>query len=142
MSTHSILVVDDERDIAAMLEQVLADAGFAPRAVHSGKEAIEAVLADPPDLILLDVSMPGMDGFAVAQMLKADPASATIPIIMVTAQVGRGARVIGLESGAEDYLTKPVDTTELLLKIRNILRLQRRTVRAALSDADAPPGSA
>jgi DNA-binding response OmpR family regulator len=135
MSTHSILVVDDERDIAAMLEQVLADAGFAPRVVHSGKDAIEAVLTDPPDLVLLDVSMPGMDGFAVAQMLKADPASATIPIIMVTAQVGRGAKMIGLESGAEDYLTKPVDTTELLLKIRNILRLQRRTVRAAQSDA-------
>jgi DNA-binding response OmpR family regulator len=136
MSTHSILVVDDERDIAAMLEQVLTDAGFAPRSVFSGKDAIEAVLADPPDLVLLDVSMPGMDGFAVAQMLKADPASATIPIIMVTAQVGRGAKMIGLESGAEDYLTKPVDTTELLLKIRNILRLQRRTVRAAQSDAD------
>jgi DNA-binding response OmpR family regulator len=135
MSTHSILVVDDERDIAAMLEQVLTDAGFAPRSVFSGKDAIEAVLADPPDLVLLDVSMPGMDGFAVAQMLKADPASATIPIIMVTAQVGRGAKMIGLESGAEDYLTKPVDTTELLLKIRNILRLQRRTVRAAQSDA-------
>ena len=134
MSTQSILVVDDERDIAAMLEQVLTDAGFAPRCVFSGKDAIEAVLADPPDLVLLDVSMPGMDGFAVAQMLKADPASATIPIIMVTAQVGRGARLIGLESGAEDYLTKPVDTTELLLKIRNILRLQRRTVRAAQSD--------
>jgi DNA-binding response OmpR family regulator len=131
MSSANILVVDDQPDIAAMLCQVLDHAGFTSRIARSGTEAIGAVLAAPPDLILLDVSMPGLDGFAVAKMLKADPATATIPIIIVSAQAGRGSRVIGLESGAEDYLTKPVDTAELLLKIRNLLRLRKRTTREA-----------
>lgn len=133
MSSASILIVDDQTDIAQMLGQVIASAGFTPRIASSGKEAIAAVLASPPDLVLLDVSMPGIDGFAVANMLKSDPATATIPIIIISAQVGRGSRVIGLESGAEDYLTKPVDTAELLLKIRNLLRLRKRTARMASS---------
>ena len=139
MSSANILVVDDQPDIAAMLGQVLEHAGFTPRIARSGTEAIGAVLAEPPDLILLDVSMPGIDGFAVAKMLKSDPATATIPIIIVSAQAGRGARVIGLESGAEDYLTKPVDTAELLLKIRNLLRLRKRTTREAQK---LPPAAA
>jgi DNA-binding response OmpR family regulator len=137
MSSASILIVDDQPDLAQMLQQLLRNEGFEARVASSGQEAIASVLADPPHLVLLDVSMPGIDGFAVAKMLKADPATATIPIIMVSAQVGRGARVIGLESGAEDYLTKPVDTVELLLKIRNLLRLRKRTERAVR--AEAPP---
>ncbi|MFO4987341.1 response regulator, partial [Salmonella enterica subsp. enterica serovar 1,4,[5],12:i:-] len=74
--------------------------------------------------------MPEMDGFELASMLKADPITATIPIIMVSANEGRGARLIGLESGAEDYMTKPVDPVELIAKIRNLLLLRKRAAHA------------
>jgi CheY-like chemotaxis protein len=70
-------------------------------------EAMDLIAFEAPQLILLDVSMPDMDGYAVASLLKADPKTASIPIIMVTAHTGRGARVVGLQTGAEDYLTKP-----------------------------------
>jgi DNA-binding response OmpR family regulator len=118
-----ILIVDDEPDIRAMLEELL-QREYATASVGTGKQALAAVHQQPPDLILLDVSMPGMDGFEVASTLKADPKTASIPIIMVSALDGRGARVIGLEAGAEDYLSKPVDTAELTLKVRNLLRLK------------------
>ncbi|MEO5630226.1 MAG: response regulator, partial [Thermomonas sp.] len=96
------------------------------------RDALAAIQADPPDLVLLDVDMPEVDGFEVAAMLKSDPATATIPIIMVSGHEGRGARVIGLESGAEDYLSKPVDPAELLAKIRNLLLLRQRTLHEAM----------
>ncbi len=125
MHNARILIVDDQPDICAMLEQVLGPAGYDTTSVSSGKLAITSILNEAPDLILLDVSMPDMDGYAVATMVKSDPATARIPIIMVSAQVGRGARVVGLGTGAEDYLTKPVDTAELVLKVRNLLRLRK-----------------
>lgn len=125
MQKARILIVDDQPDICSMLEHVLGPAGYDTTSVNSGKQAIASILEDAPDLILLDVSMPDMDGYTVATMVKADPATARIPIIMVSAQVGRGARVVGLGTGAEDYLTKPVDTAELVLKVRNLLRLRK-----------------
>lgn len=127
-----ILIVDDELDLSQMMAELLADTGFDTCNAGNGREALTDVQANPPDLVLLDVEMPGLDGFEVAAMLKSDPATATIPIIMVSAHEGRGARLIGLESGAEDYLAKPVDPAELLAKIRNLLRLRQRTLHAAL----------
>lgn len=129
-----ILIVDDQPDICAMLGQVLETAGYAFTSANSGKEAIASIVADAPDLILLDVSMPDLDGYAVATMVKSDPGTASIPIIMVSAHGGRGARVVGLNSGAEDYMTKPVDTAELVLKVRNLLRLRKRTVEAVANE--------
>jgi DNA-binding response OmpR family regulator len=119
-----VLIVDDQDDICQMLSQVLEPDGYETETAISGKGALEAVRAHLPDLILLDVSMPDMDGYEVASQLKSDPKTASIPIIMVSALAGRGARVIGLDSGAEDFLTKPVDTAELSLKVRNLLRLR------------------
>lgn len=130
MASH-ILVVDDEQDLSLMMAELLIDAGFDARTVDNGREALAQILADPPDLVLLDVDMPELDGFEVAAMLKSDPATATIPIIMVSGHDGRGSRLIGLESGAEDYLAKPVDPVELLAKIRNLLLLQQRTLHSA-----------
>ena len=123
-SAPRVLIVDDQADICRMLTQVLEPDGYETETAVSGKHALAAVRDHVPDLILLDVSMPGMDGYEVASLLKADPKTASIPIIMVSALAGRGARVIGLDSGAEDFLTKPVDTTELSLKVRNLLRLR------------------
>lgn len=129
--SNRILIVDDEPDLASMMADMLNDAGYTTRIFDNGREAITEIHADPPDLLLLDVNMPGLDGFEVAALLKADPETATIPIIMVSAQDGRGSRVIGLESGAEDYLSKPVDSAELIAKIRNLLLLLDRTTEAA-----------
>lgn len=128
----TILIVDDEHDLAEMMAQMLTEAGFEARSAGSGREALADVQANPPDLVLLDANMPELDGFEVAAILKSDPTTATIPIIMVSANEGRGARLIGLESGAEDYLAKPVDPAELLAKIRNLLLLRQRTVHAAM----------
>jgi len=127
----NILIVDDQPDLAALLSDILTDAGHATRIAGDGRDALAAIQGDPPDLVVLDVQMPEIDGFEVATMLKADPATATIPIIMVSAQDGRGARMVGLESGAEDYLGKPVDPAELLAKIRNLLLLRDRATHAA-----------
>lgn len=128
---NSILIVDDQADLATMMAEVLNDAGYATRITDNGRAALAEVQANPPDLLVLDVNMPELDGFEVAAMLKADPATATIPIIMVSANDGRGSRLIGLESGAEDYLGKPVDPAELIAKIRNLLLLRDRAAHAA-----------
>ncbi|MEO6226611.1 MAG: response regulator [Thermomonas sp.] len=129
--SHHILIVDDQQELASMLAELLTDAGYATRIAADGRQALEEVLASAPDLVVTDVNMPGIDGFELAAMLKADPATATIPIIMLSSQDGRGSRLVGLESGAEDYLSKPVDAAELLAKIRNLLLLHDRTVHGA-----------
>jgi DNA-binding response OmpR family regulator len=127
---ENILIVDDEPHLAFMLADVLAEAGYDARTIDNGRDALETVHRDPPDLMLLDVQMPGLDGFEVAARLKADPATAAIPIIMLSAMEGRGARVIGLESGAEEYLSKPFDPAELLARIRNLLSLRDSAMEA------------
>ena len=127
-----ILIVDDQPELAQMMTDLLDDAGYQARSAGNGREALADIQQEQPDLVLLDVNMPELDGFEVAAMLKSDPATATIPIIMVSAQEGRASRLIGLESGAEDYLAKPVDPAELLAKIRNLLRLRQRSMSTAM----------
>lgn len=131
MSGETILIVDDESDNRDSLSKVVEAEGYHAECASSGTQAIAAVLESPPDLILLDITMPGMDGYEVANVLKRNPATASIPIIMVTANAGRGARVVGLGTGAEDYLTKPVDCAELALKVRNLLRLKSNAEHGA-----------
>ncbi|MEO7252302.1 MAG: response regulator [Arenimonas sp.] len=130
-----ILIVDDQLDNRDMLAALLEGEGYRARKAESGMEAMDSIALEAPQLILLDVSMPDMDGYAVASLLKADPKTSGIPIIMVTAHTGRGARVVGLNTGAEDYLTKPVDAPELLLKVRNLLRLRQHADVAAVREA-------
>ncbi len=120
----TILIVDDELQNRRLLELMLKPEGYATQTAANGEEALTLVAQQPPDLILLDIMMPDMDGYAVARVLKANPATANIPIIMVTAQIDRFARVAGLDAGAEEFLTKPVDRAELWLRVRNLLRLK------------------
>ncbi len=120
----TILIVDDEIQNRRLLETLLQPEGYLTLSAASGEEALASIAQRAPDLILLDVMMPGMDGCQVASTLKANPATSNIPIIMVTAQIDRGARLAALNAGAEDFLTKPVDRAELWLRVRNLLRLK------------------
>jgi signal transduction histidine kinase len=120
----TILLVDDEIQNLRLLEVLLRPEGYVTRTANSGEDALASVADDPPDLILLDDMMPGMHGVAVTYALKSDPATRGIPIIMVTAQTDRGARLAALNAGTEDFLTKPVDRAELSLRVRNLLRLK------------------
>jgi diguanylate cyclase (GGDEF)-like protein/PAS domain S-box-containing protein len=121
----TILIVDDEGQNRRLLEALLGHEGYLTRTARNGEEALAAIADDPPDLILLDVMMPGLDGREVARAVKADAATRSIPIIMVTAQTDREARLAALDAGAEDILSKPVDRAELWLRVRNLLRLKR-----------------
>ena len=120
----SILIVDDEPQNLKLLETLLQSEGYTTTSAGSGEEALAAVVESVPDLILLDIMMPGMDGYQVAKILKGKSASARIPIIMLTAMVDRNARLAGLNAGAEEFLTKPVDRAELWMRVRNLLRLK------------------
>jgi len=122
--TSTVLIVDDEIHNRKLLEALLQPEGYRTESVASGEEALASIARRAPDLILLDIMMPDMDGYQVARILKANPATSNIPIVMVTAHSDRSARLAGLESGAEDFLTKPVDRAELWLRVRNLLRLK------------------
>jgi diguanylate cyclase (GGDEF)-like protein/PAS domain S-box-containing protein len=123
--TATILIVDDESTNRRLLQALLGHEGYVTRTAGTGAQALSSIADDPPDLILLDVMMPGMDGRQVARAIKADPATSKIPIIMVTAQTDREARLAALDAGAEDFVSKPVDRAELWLRVRNLLRLKR-----------------
>jgi diguanylate cyclase (GGDEF)-like protein/PAS domain S-box-containing protein len=120
----TILIVDDDAQNRRLLAVLLRPEGYRTFGAASGEEALAAVSECPPDLILLDIMMPGLDGYQVASILKANPATSNIPIIMVTACADRVARLAGLDAGAEEFLTKPVDRAELWLRVRNLLRLK------------------
>jgi diguanylate cyclase (GGDEF)-like protein/PAS domain S-box-containing protein len=124
MSASTILIVDDEDCNRKLLEVLLRADGYLTQSAAGAEDALACIARSAPDLILLDVMMPGMDGYQLAAMLKADPVTLNIPIIMLTAQVDRSARIAGLKAGAEEFLTKPFESTELSLRVRNLLRLK------------------
>ncbi|MCF5630368.1 EAL domain-containing protein [Pseudomonas syringae] len=123
-SAATILIVDDDVHVRDLLEVLLQNQGYRTLTAESGLVALEMVDLHAPDLILLDIMMPGMDGYEVAAQLKAGKNTANIPIIMLSALDAQSARLSGLEAGAEEYLNKPVDSAELWLRVRNLLRLK------------------
>lgn len=120
-----ILIVDDEPLNVDLLEQELDDLGYLTDTAYGGLEALEKVAASAPDLILLDVMMPDLDGISVCRMLKDDPATQLIPIVIMTALNAVEDRIRGIEAGADDFLTKPVDDRELIARIRTALKTKR-----------------
>lgn len=116
-----ILVVDDEPEAVELVEFNLKQAGYAVTTAADGAEAIKKARTQPPDLILLDVMLPEMDGFEICKTLRLDAATARVPIIMLTAKAAEIDRVLGLELGADDYLTKPFSPRELMLRVKKIL---------------------
>jgi len=122
MANQKILAVDDEEDILELLRFNLAKEGFAVVCAASGEEALKAALSQRPDLILLDLLLPAMDGLEVARRLKSNPSTQEIPVIMVTAKGEEADIVAGLEVGAEDYITKPFSRKVLIARVRAVLR--------------------
>ncbi len=119
-----ILIVDDERKNRSLLQSLLQPQGYRIRQAENGAEALEMVAQSKPDLILLDVMMPVLDGYETAEKLKADPATRSIPVIMVTVLEDRKSRIQGLQCGVEEFVTKPVDGQLLSIRVRNLLRLK------------------
>ena len=118
-----ILVVDDEPNNRLLLTVMLAPDGYDVVTAAAGEEALAMIAQHAPDLIVLDVMMPGMDGYQVAARIKSEDATRHIPIIMLTALNDRNSMMHGLNAGAEQFLTKPVVRAELSLRVRNLLRL-------------------
>ena len=122
MAKQKILVVDDEPDVVELVEFNLKAAGFTVTSAENGREALTTAQATRPDLIVLDVMLPEMDGLEVCKLLRRDPVTAATPIIMLTARAEEVDRVLGLELGADDYLTKPFSPRELVLRVKGLLR--------------------
>ena len=121
-----VLVVDDEAQNRELLRDVLELRGYTVDEAANGADVFECITAGEPDVVLLDVAMPVVDGLAVCRRLKADAHLAAIPVIMVTAHAGRHDRLAGIEAGANDYLTKPVDAQDLVLRVRNAVASKRQ----------------
>ena len=122
MVNEKILVVDDEEDILELIRFNLSREGYAIRCAATGENALKSLKTEPVDLIILDLMLPGIDGFTVAMQIKGDPRIQHIPIIMLTAKGSETDVVTGLEVGAEDYITKPFSTRILLARIHSVLR--------------------
>jgi two-component system phosphate regulon response regulator PhoB len=127
---HKILIVEDERDIADLIGFNLQRNGYEVLKAHDGISGTEVALRERPSLIILDIMLPGRDGYAVFRELRRDSRTANTPVIMLTARAQTEDRIQGLEVGADDYLTKPFSPKELMLRVQAILKR-----------ADAPPGS-
>ncbi len=117
-----VLVVDDVQANRDLLEGHLDQLGYDVRQARDGLEALEAVAAEEPDLVLLDIDMPRMDGITLCRRLKADSLRRLVPIVLITAHQDRATRLRGLEAGADDFLTKPFDSAELLVRTKSLLR--------------------
>jgi DNA-binding response OmpR family regulator len=126
-----ILVAEDDPDIATLLSHYLQKAGFDAAVVGSGRDVLPRIRREPPDLVLLDLMLPGLDGLEVCRALRADLNTAAIPVIMLTAKAEESDRIVGLELGADDYITKPFSPNEVVARIRALLR---RATRAGSSD--------
>ena len=125
MARESILVVEDEDDIRELLRYNLAKEGYRVTCVTSGEEALKAARAISPDLILLDLMLPGLDGLEVCRVLNEEPQTRDLPIVMLTAKGEEVDIVTGLELGAHDYITKPFSPRVLLARLRAVLRRRR-----------------
>jgi len=120
----TVLVVDDQLHNVKLLEALLHAEGYATIAARNGSEALALAATNMPDLILLDIMMPDMDGFETVARLKADPRTKPVPVIMVTALDDRESKMRALEAGAEEFLSKPIDRADLRVRVRNLLRLK------------------
>jgi len=119
---RNIIIVEDDEDIADSIRYNLDREGFRVRVAVTGEDALSLILNGPPSLILLDLNLPGMSGFEICRRLRAEPTTATIPILMLTARADETDKVLGLNMGADDYITKPFSMRELVARVNAALR--------------------
>jgi phosphate regulon transcriptional regulator PhoB len=117
-----ILVVEDERDISDLVRFNLEEEGFTVSVAEDGEAALAAIRREPPALVILDLMLPGLPGLEVCRKLRADDATASVPIVILTAKAAESDRIVGLEMGADDYITKPFSPRELVARVRAVLR--------------------
>lgn len=122
MARERILLIEDEPDIAEVLQYNLEKEGFQVELASRGDAGLEAVRRESPELILLDLMLPGLDGLELTRLLKRDPATAHLPIVMLTARSEEVDRIVGLELGADDYISKPFSPREVVLRVKAVLR--------------------
>ncbi len=118
----NILLVDDDQDLLAVLELKLKKEGYHVQVARNGKAALEEIQRKQPDIVVMDVNMPSMDGMEVCKKLRSEDKTSAIPVILLTARDEEIDRILGLEFGADDYVTKPFNTRELILRIKSILK--------------------
>jgi DNA-binding response OmpR family regulator len=133
-----ILIVEDDPDIAELVGRYLDKAGFNTELVASGREALVAIAVRQPDLVVLDLMLPHVDGLEVCRVIRANEATAAIPLIMLTARAEESERIVGLELGADDYLAKPFSPNELVARVRALLRRAHRAAPSAKTLAYGP----
>jgi len=122
-----VMVVDDEPAVAEVLRRMLVREGYSVDVFHDGEQALLALPIARPHLVLCDVNMPGISGIEVCRRMKQDPSYRLTPVVMVTGQAARDAKLQGLEAGADDFLAKPVDPQELMIRVRSLVRIKRYT---------------
>jgi DNA-binding response OmpR family regulator len=123
---HRILVVEDDRDIGELVCRYLVKAGFTAELVTSGAAGLSAIAASPPDLLVLDLMLPHVDGLEICRAVRSNEKTAAVPIIMLTARAEESERIVGLEIGADDYIAKPFSPNELVARVRALLRRAHR----------------
>jgi len=131
----TILVVDDDTQVRGLLVRFLEEEGYVIRVAGDGREALALVDREPPDVIILDVNMPAMDGYETCRRLKDDPRTALIPVTMLTGTEDHNARVLGIEAGADEFLTKPFDHATLRARVRGQVRVKRATDQLEQTEA-------
>jgi DNA-binding response OmpR family regulator len=135
---NRIQIIEDDRDISDLVRRYLEKAGFTVEVNASGREGLAALIAHPPDLLLLDLMLPHVSGAEICRAARANPATASIPIIMLTARAEEAERIAGLEIGADDYVAKPFSPNELVARVKALLRRATRGLSAAASVAYGP----
>lgn len=124
-----ILVVDDDRQIVRLVQSYLQQSGFTVLTAYDGEEALHAIRREKPDLVVLDLMLPGRDGLEITRIVRSDETLAALPILMLTARVEDVDKLLGLELGADDYLTKPFNPPEVVARVKSILRRSSGTLK-------------
>lgn len=130
----NVLIIEDEKDLAELLAFNIEKEGYTATCIHDGKLGLERAAADPPDLILLDLMLPGLLGTEVCKALRKDPRTSQIPIIMITAKGDEIDRVVGFEVGADDYIVKPFSMREVALRVKAVMRRFEHEAQTATAD--------
>ncbi len=120
--THRILVVDDDKSIVKVLTAYLEQSGYQVITAYDGEMALHTLRRERPDLVILDLMMPGRDGYEVTNLVRNDKSLSATPIIMLTARVEDSDKIVGLELGADDYITKPFNAREVVARVKSLLR--------------------